>query len=225
MTRVLGLDPTNVESMSNAYIKIYDQIPQLLEFFRKYVPGCETSYLVEIAPMLGVRESRRIMGDYLLDAEDLLEGKVFADAVSMGRYHIDFHRPSGSWVDSRNVKAYTIPLRSLIARDVEGLMMAGKCLSATHEAVASTRVIPIYMGQGEAVGTAAALAIKNKTTVRELDTQRLQDQLDMQGAELGQSVRPPNQKAIDEYGQLPLEAAPTEGEMDAVTADPKHWIK
>ncbi|WP_411029993.1 FAD-dependent oxidoreductase [Spongiimicrobium sp. 3-5] len=225
MTRVLGLDPTNVESMSNAYIRIYDQIPQLLEFFKKYVPGCENSYLLEIAPMLGVRESRRIMGDYVLEAEDLLEGRVFDDAISMGGYHIDIHRPSGSWVDSRNVKAYTIPLRSLISRDVEGLMMAGKCLSATHEAVASTRVIPICMGQGEAVGTAAALAIKNKTTVRDLDIQKLQDQLDIQGVEFGQSIGPPNQKAIDEYGQLPLDEPPTEGEMDAATSNQKHWIK
>lgn len=225
MTRILGLDPTNVESMSNAYIKIYDQIPQLLEFFRRYVPGCENSYLLEIAPMLGVRESRRIMGDYVLEAEDLLEGRVFEDAVSMGGYHIDIHRPSGSWVDSRNVKAYTIPLRSLIAKDVDGLLMAGKCLSATHEAVASTRVIPICMGQGEAVGTAAALAIKNRSSVRNLNSQQLQDQLDAQGAEFGQSIGTPNQKAIDEYGQLPMEEPPTEGEMDEATADQKHWIK
>ncbi len=225
MTRVLGLDPTNVESMSNAYIKIYDQIPQLLEFFKKYVPGCKNSYLLEIAPMLGVRESRRIMGDYVLEAEDLLEGKVFDDAVSMGGYHIDIHRPSGSWVDSRNVKAYTIPLRSLIAKDVDGLMMAGKCLSASHEAVASTRVIPICMGQGEATGTAAAMAVKGRKAIRDISIEGLQDQLHLQGAEFGQSIGEPNQRAIDEYGQLPMEEPPTEGEMDAVTTDQKHWIK
>ena len=225
MTRVLGLDPTDVESMSNAYIRIYDQIPQLLNFFRKYVPGCENSYLLEIAPMLGVRESRRIMGDYVLEAEDLLEGRVFDDAVSMGGYHIDIHRPSGSWVDSRNVKAYTIPLRSLIASGVDGLMMAGKCLSATHEAVASTRVIPICMGQGEAVGTAAALAVKSNKAIRDISISRLQDQLDIQGAEFGQSVGAPNQQAIDEYGQLPMEEEPTDGEMDEATSSQKHWIK
>ena len=73
-------------------------------------------------------------------------------------YHIDIHRPSGTWVESRNVKAYTIPLRSLIVKDFEGLMVAGKCFSATHEALASTRVVPICMGMGEAAGTAAALA-------------------------------------------------------------------
>ena len=64
--------------------------------------------------MLGVRESRRIMGDYVLNAEDLIGGRVFEDAVAMGGYHIDIHRPTGTWVDSKNVEAYTIPLRSLV---------------------------------------------------------------------------------------------------------------
>src|SRR5690606_36238835 len=116
-------------------------------------------------------------GDYVMTADDLVEGRRFHDAVAMGAYHIDIHRPSGSWVDSRNVQAYTIPLRSLIARDLDGLMMAGKCLSATHEAVASTRVIPICMGQGQAAGTAAALAVRNGRSVRDVPTRELQDVL------------------------------------------------
>lgn len=225
MTRVLGLDPTDVNSLSSAYSKVYAQIPQLISFFRKYVPGCENVDLVEIAPMLGVRESRRIMGDYLLTAEDLLEGRVFDDAVSMGGYHIDIHRPSGSWVDSKNVQAYTIPIRSLIASTVEGLGMAGKCLSATHEAVASTRVIPICMGQGEAIGTAAALAVKGKTSLRELNINELQNQLRKQGAEFGETVGGPNQEAIDKFGQLPLEEEPTTGDRDQTTSSVKHWVK
>ena len=224
MTRVLGLDPTDVHSMSSAYAKVYDQIPPLVDFFRKYVPGCEQVYLQEIAPMLGVRESRRIMGDYLLTAEDLLEGRVFDDAVAMGGYHIDIHRPSGSWVDSRNVQAYTIPLRSLIASTVEGLAMAGKCLSATHEAVASTRVIPICMAQGEAIGTAAALAVKTKKSLREVDIDSLQEQLRVQGAEFGETVGEPDWAAIEKYGQLPLEEEETTGEGDMATNSAKHWV-
>jgi hypothetical protein len=225
MTRVLGLDPTDIRSLTDAYAKVYEQIPVLTRFFKKYVPGFEESHLREIAPMLGVRESRRIMGDYVLTAEDLVAGRVFDDAVSMGAYHIDIHRPAGTWVDSHNVRAYTIPLRSLIARDVDGLLMAGKCISATHEAIASTRVIPICQGQGQAVGTAAALAVKAGTSVREVPTSHLQETLAAQGAEFGRTVGGPNQQVIDEVGQLPFDEPPTTGDKDPVTAGTASWVR
>jgi hypothetical protein len=225
MTRVLGLDPTDIRSLTDAYAKVYEQIPVLVRFFKKYVPGFEESHLREIAPMLGVRESRRIMGDYVLNADDLIAGRVFDDAVSMGAYHIDIHRPAGTWVDSHNVRAYTIPLRSLIARDVDGLLMAGKCISATHEAIASTRVIPICMGQGQAVGTAAALAVKAGISVRDVPIARLQDTLAAQGAEFGRTVGGPNLQAIDEVGQLPFDEPPTTGDKDPVTAGEGSWVK
>lgn len=225
MTRVLGLDPTDITSLTDAYSKVYEQIPVLTHFFQKYVPGFERSYLREIAPMLGIRESRRITGDYVLKAEDLIAGRVFDDAVSMGGYHIDIHRPAGTWVDSHNVRTYTIPLRSLIAGGVEGLMMAGKCLSATHEAVASTRVVPICMGQGQAAGTAAALAVKRHCSVRELSISDLQDTLARQGAEFGRTLEPPDQRAIDEIGQLPIDEPPTTGDRDAASAAAGAWVE
>jgi hypothetical protein len=225
MTRILGLDPTNIQSLTDAYTKVYEQIPVLTNFFKKYVPGFEQSHLREIAPMLGVRESRRIMGDYVLNAEDLIAGRVFDDAVSMGGYHIDIHRPAGTWVDSHNVRTYTIPFRSLIAGEVDGLLMAGKCISATHEAIASTRVIPICMGQGQAVGTAAALAVKRKISVREVPVSELQQTLVAQGAEIGRTVGPPNQQAIDEIGQLPFDEPPTTGDKDDASAAKAAWVE
>lgn len=225
MTRVLGLDPTDIRSLTDAYAKVYEQIPVLVNFFKKYVPGFEQSYLREIAPMLGVRESRRIMGDYLLTADDLIAGRVFDDAVSMGGYHIDIHRPAGTWVDSHNVRAYTLPLRSLIARDVDGLLMAGKCISATHEAIASTRVVPICQGQGQAVGTVAALAVKSGVPVRQVPVSRLQDTLAAQGAEFGRTVGEPNRQAIEEVGQLPFDEPPTTGDKDPVTVGEASWVR
>lgn len=225
MTRVLGLDPVNIASLTDAYTRVYEQIPVLVRFFAKYVPGFAQSHLREIAPMLGVRESRRIMGDYVLTAADLVAGRVFEDAVSMGGYHIDIHRPAGTWVDSHNVRAYTIPLRSLIAREVEGLMMAGKCISATHEAIASTRVIPICMGQGQAAGTAAALAVKKGCSVRAVPRALLQDTLAAQGAEFGRTVGGPDLRAIDEVGQLPFEEPPTTGDKDPVSSAPGAWVR
>lgn len=219
MTRVLGLDPTDVDNMSDAFARIYEQIPPIVRFFRKWVPGFANCHLLEVAPIMGVRESRRIMGDYVLQAEDLFAGREFEDAVSMGGYHIDIHRPSGSWVESYNVQAYTIPFRSLIARDVENLLMAGKCISATHEAIASTRVIPVCMGQAQAAGTAAAQAVRSARAIRDISIRDLQDTLLQQGAEIGQTLGDPDWEAIDRYGQLPLvEPESTTGEADPVTA-------
>ena len=189
MNRVLGLDPTNTDSLTDAYIHTYRQVPETVRFLRNYVPGFRDAHLLEIAPMLGVRESRRIIGDYVLTKEDLVEGRQFEDAVAAGGYHIDIHRPAGTWVESYNVQAYTIPLRCLIARDINGLMMAGKCVSATHEAVASTRVIPICMAQGQAAGTAAALAVRQQTGLRNLNPQLVQETLREQGAEIGETPR------------------------------------
>jgi hypothetical protein len=181
--------------------------------------------LREIAPMLGVRESRRIMGDYVLTGDDLVEGREFEDGVALGGYHIDIHRPAGTWVESRNVKTYDIPIRSLIARDVEGLLMAGKCLSATHEGVASTRVVPICMAQGQAVGTAAALAVKAKKSPRDISASLLRNTLIDQGAELRQSLGDPNREAIELIGQLPKDEPPTTGDRDAASQGVHAWVK
>ena len=175
--------------------------------------------------MLGVRESRRIMGDYVLNAEDLMAGRYFDDAIAMGGYHIDIHRPSGTWVESKNVKTYTIPLRSLMARDVDGLLMAGKCLSATHEAVASTRVVPPCMAQGQAVGTLAAFAATRGVAVRSIPIRELQDRLVEHGAEIGRTLAPPNLQAIEEVGQLPLGDDDTTGDYDSASSGAGAWIK
>jgi hypothetical protein len=103
--------------------------------------------------------------------------------------------------------------------------MAGKCISATHEAIASSRVVPICMGQGQAVGTAAALAVKARKSVREIPTSRLQDTLAAQGAELGRTVGGPNLRAIEEVGQLPFDEPPTTGDKDPVTSGADSWVR
>ena len=219
-TRILGLDPTDTASLTDAYVSTYKQVPEQVRMYRKYIPGFANASLLEIAPMLGIRESRRIMGDHVLSAEDMLAGRTFEDAVAMGGYHVDIHRPDGTWVDSTDVPAYQIPFRSLVARDVDGLMMAGKCLSATHQAVASTRVIPICMAQGQAVGTAAALAVRRGVSVRDVPTQVLQDTLVAQGAEIGATLGPPNQQAIDEVGQFPKKRVSSEAKVPA-----EQWVR
>lgn len=224
MTRILGLDPTDVHSLTSSYTAVYQQIPPLIKFFQQWVPGFENAYLMDIAPMLGVRESRRIMGDYVLNADDIVNGREFDDVVALGGYHIDIHRPSGTWVHSRNVKTYDIPLRSLMAQNVDGLMMAGKCLSATHEGVASTRVIPICMAQGQAVGTAAALAVKSNLSIRELNIRTLQNKLIEQGAELRQSLEDIDEHLIDLIGKLPDDEPETTGDGDIISQQANAWL-
>lgn len=224
MTRVLGLDPTDVDSLSSAYAKLYAQVEELVAFFRGYVPGAEAAYLLEIAPMVGVRESRRVVGDYVLTKEDVIAGCRPHDTVALGAYHIDIHRPAGTWVESHNVRTYGIPLRSLIARDVEGLMMCGKCLSATHEAVASTRVIPICMAQGQAVGTVAAMAVARGIAVREVDVGALQERLTNLDAELGATLGEPDEVAIEAIGQLPFVEPVTSGDRDVVSTAEAAWV-
>ena len=229
-TRILGLDPTDVDSLTNAYVDVYQQVPEHVLLFRKYIPGFANAHLREVAPLLGVRESRRIMGDYVLTGDDVVNGRVFDDVVAMGGYHVDIHRPDGTWVQSTDTQAYDIPFRSLVARGVDGLLMAGKCLSATHEAVASTRVIPICMAQGQAVGTAAALAVKRGVTPRDVPIRELQATLIAQGAELRQTLGEPNWQAIEEVGQLPKQR-PAPVHDGVVNAEPpasvpaEQWIR
>lgn len=204
MTKVAGVDPTNVESLSRAYQEVYRQVPVLVRFFRKWVPGFEKARLVDVAPLLGVRESRRVMGDYVLTGEDLDAARQFDDTIALGGYQIDIHRPDGS-IQLRNLETYDIPYRCLVARGVEGLLVAGKCLSATHEAISSTRVIPICMAQGQAAGTAAALAVGAGRTPREVDVGGLRSTLIDQGAELRQTLGEPNAKIIERLGRVPLD--------------------
>ncbi|GAA2249350.1 FAD-dependent oxidoreductase [Herbiconiux moechotypicola] len=218
MTRVLGLDPVDVGSMSEAYGRVYEQIPPIVRFFRDYVPGCADAYLVEIAPMLGVRESRRIVGDAVLTADDLVEGRRHPDDVAMGGYHIDIHRPSGTWVSSTNVRAYGIPLGALVARGMSGLLMAGKCLSATHEAVGSARVIPICLATGEAAGTAAALtALAGGSEVRDIDPSAVRRALLAAGAELGVRALEVHPDA-EKWPRLPFDDAESERAAESATA-------
>jgi len=203
MTKVAGVDPTDVSSLSDAYAEAYRQVPLLIRFFRKWVPGFAEARLIDVAPLLGVRESRRVMGDYVLGLEDILAARQFDDAVALCGYQIDIHHQDGS-VETQNVETFDIPYRSLLARGVEGLLVAGKCISATHEAISSTRVIPICMAEGQAAGTAAALAVEKRASPRGVDVAALRARLVEQGAELRQGLGEPNQEIIERLGRVPL---------------------
>ncbi|MGQ0547966.1 MAG: FAD-dependent oxidoreductase [Betaproteobacteria bacterium] len=184
VTRVLG---TDVWDLSYAEWMSRLQMRQIAAFLRRYVPGFERAYVVQSGVGIGVRETRRIVGDYQLTAHDVLEARKFDDAIARGSYPVDIHNPAGSGTLLRRLppgEAYDIPLRCLLPRGTEGLLVAGRCLSGTHEAHSSYRVMPIVMATGQAAGVVAALSSRHGAALRSLDFKDVQKELRRQGASL-----------------------------------------
>ena len=179
-TRVLDTLGTNVWDLTRAEMVARNQVAQLTNFFRKYVPGFEDAYLAQSGVTTCVRESRRIMGEYLLTAKDVLDARKFRDVIALGSYPIDLHNPKGKGTILRKIKpgsAYSIPLRSLIPLKVENLLVAGRCISGTHIANASYRTMPICTATGHAAGVCAAIAAKNDQLPRKVDYRLVQSEL------------------------------------------------
>jgi FAD dependent oxidoreductase len=184
VTRVLG---TDVWDLSYAEWMSRRQMRQIAEFLRRYVPGFENSYVMQSGVNVGVRETRRIIGEYQLTASDVLSARKFDDAIARGAYPVDIHNPAGSGTVLKRLppgEAYDIPLRSLMPKNAEGLIVAGRCISGTHEAHSSYRAMPIVMATGHAAGVAAALAAKRGAPVRQVPVQDIQRELVRQAASL-----------------------------------------
>lgn len=161
MSRVIRRSALSSYDLTAAEIEGRRQAHEIVAFMKKHIPGFEDCRLISTGPFIGVRESRKIDGAYKLTAEDLLENRMFPDAVAMGGYPIDIHAPDGGKTNHRHLKKgswYSIPYRCLYAPQVQNLIVAGRCISATHEACAAIRVTPVLMGISEAAGTAAAMA-------------------------------------------------------------------
>jgi hypothetical protein len=184
-TRVLDTLGTDVWDLTRAELEGRRQVAELTRFFRKYVPGFEAAYVAQSGIATCVRESRRIMGEYVLTAKDVLDAKKFDDAIALGSYPIDLHSPTGKGTILQKIKpgsAYSIPLRCLIPQKVENLLIGGRCISGTHVANASYRTMPICCATGQAAGVCAAIAIKNKVKPRVVDYKLVQEELLRQGA-------------------------------------------
>ncbi|HEX7220945.1 MAG TPA: FAD-dependent oxidoreductase [Burkholderiales bacterium] len=184
VTRVLG---TDVWDLSYAEWMSRRQMRQIAEFLKQYVPGFEKSYVMQSGVNVGVRETRRIIGDYQLSADDVLSARKFDDAIARGAYPVDIHNPDGKGTVLKRLppgEAYDIPFRCLLPQNAEGLLVAGRCISGTHEAHSSYRVMPIVMATGQAAGVAAALAARRGARPRELPVGQIQNELVRQGASL-----------------------------------------
>lgn len=184
-TRIIKLNPVEPWDLSRAEAEGRRQVHQLMKFFRKYCKGFENAELISTGVQIGVRESRRVMGEYVLTKEDLLSSHLFEDTVAVGGYPIDIHNPVGAKTATTHLKPgqiYYIPLRALIVRGIENLLVCGRCISATHEACAAIRVTPIAMGIGQAAGTAAGMSAASSLSLRELSPALVQRALENLGA-------------------------------------------
>jgi hypothetical protein len=177
-------DGTNVEELSQAEIVLRRQVLEFVQLFRRYVPGCAHSYLSASASGVGVRETRRIVGIYQLSEDDVVTGRRFSDAIAQGGFPIDSHDPLGISMEATEQiqTAYDIPYRCLVPADVDGLIVAGRCISASRRALASARITGTVMAMGQASGTAAALCAQGDILPRDLNIASLQSKLINQGA-------------------------------------------
>lgn len=184
-TRIVKRNPTDAFDLTAAELDARRQVLELFRFLKENFSSCKQAHLLSTATEIGVRESRMACGEYTLTEKDLKECKKFPDAVAYGNYDIDIHNPEGSGTSHYYFKAgeyYTIPYRSLIPKDSRNLLVAGRCISATHEAQASIRIMPIVTCIGEAAGSAAALAAKENLPVSEISVPALRETLYASGA-------------------------------------------
>ena len=184
MTRVDGHDPTDPVSLTKAEIKGRRQVAEYVRFLVDRAPGYENAKLVALSTQIGIRETRRIYGDYRLTVDDVLGARKFSDAIGQCGAPIEDHHPGRDtkWIYIEDSGVYDIPFRVLVPQKLENVLVAGRCLSATHDAHASCRSMGQTMTMGEAAGTATALCIEQDTDVRGLDVSVLQDRLVRSGA-------------------------------------------
>jgi len=184
-SRVAQVDATKRESLDEAIIEAMKQTKQIFAFLRSRVPGFEHAELVDIAPRLGVRESRHITGDSILLESNVHDGTIPSDSVALGSHPIDIWDATDTRPHVQSSMKYGIPYACLLPRGVENLLVAGRCISATHAAAASARIMPTCMATGQAAGTAAALSVIRNCSPRALSVRALQEKLVRDGAEIG----------------------------------------
>lgn len=183
-TRTININGSDAFELSKAEILERRNVNNIVKMLIDEIPGFENSHLLSTSPV-GIRESRNIIGEYVLTKDDVVSGRVFEDSIAKGAYPIDIHDPKGGKTQFTFISgggSYGIPYRCLVPKNIDGLLVAGRCLSATHEAVGTARIMGAVMSQGEAAGTAAALAVKTCTIPRDIDEKQLQALLRSNGA-------------------------------------------
>jgi hypothetical protein len=190
-TRVYGVDGTNAVELSRAEVEARHQMLQLAAFARRYIPGFESAFILDSALTIGVRETRRIRGEYVVTEDDILGGRHYDDVVAVDANQQNprqqgGHPPDGKEGGPQDLEArhliarlfvYEIPYRSLVPLNVEGLLVAGRCISVDHHADVYTRNQGSAMATGVAAGVAAAVACQTGVPPRRVDVGTVQSRL------------------------------------------------
>ena len=186
VTGIPGLSAIDARQLTEAEIEGRRQIFEYLKFFRKYQPGFENAEICNIATQVGVRETRRILGEYLLKEDEVLAGRKFKDGVALGAWPVEFHDPHEGRIIWKFLEQeddyYSIPMGCLVPKNSRNILMAGRSVSTTHIAQASTRVIGQAMAMGEAAGTLGALSINAGSDFIHIEAALLLQELEKQGA-------------------------------------------
>lgn len=184
MTRVTNVDATDPAALTQAEIEGRKQALEYTRFLRENIPGYKQAFLMNFSTQIGVRETRRIYGQYRLNRDDVLSARKFEDAIAQCGAPIEDHHAGSStrWEYVPNSDTYDIPLRCLIPQKLENVLVAGRCLSADHDAHASVRSMAQCMAMGQAAGTAAAMLAIQGTGVNAINREALQDRLRLDGA-------------------------------------------
>ena len=177
MTHICGKSGIDAEEISQAYLEARKEAVRLFNFFKNNMEQFKDLSLEQTAVQMGVRESRRITGEYVLNVDDLLAGRKFDDGITIASFPVDIHQPDSDGQEVCFPKPYHIPYRCLVPKTLDGLLVAGRCISGTHEAHGSYRVAGNCIAMGEAAGVAAAMAAQNGVQPRGIDIHELQSTL------------------------------------------------
>ncbi len=187
-TRIVKLNPTDPFDLSCAEMEAREQMLELFNFLRDNFSSFKNAQIAISASSIGVRESRMVKGEHKLTCKEILATTKFDTAIAAGNYDIDIHNPEGGGTHHLFFKAgeyYTIPYGSIVAKDCDNLLVAGRCISCDHETQASIRIMPICCSTGEAAGVAAALLSEKGGAAKELDVKQIQKILVENGAFIG----------------------------------------
>lgn len=188
-TRIVGrdgreLNPLLVEDITEAEVEGRRQVREYARFFRDHMPGCENSFVNDTGVQVGVRQTRQILGRKMLRNEDVTSGAKFRDGIARSPWPIELHsgnKPQLVWLID---DYYEVPFDCFVPERGEGVLAAGRCLSAQHEAMASARVTAQCFSYGHAIGHAAAIAVKERISPRDVEVSAIRERLNRDGAQL-----------------------------------------
>jgi hypothetical protein len=183
-TRIAGINAVNTPQLSSSLTELMNQVIKCSSFLKKRVPGFEKSTLSAVAPKIGVRETRRIMGDYILTDEDVLQGRKSEEGIAKGGHEYDLHGAGTDHVRASISEggSYDIPYGCIVPKKLDNVLIAGRCLSSTRGAHSTARVMGTCMATGQAAGTAAAMCAPDNLKSREIRIRELRARLKEQGA-------------------------------------------